>query len=106
MLRQLSASLFALLCGVTVLAAAAGPATASPLHFRAEPATVPGEARLVIRDTVFRCAAAACVAPRASSRAELICAALAREVGALRSFSANGRSFDAAELEACNRRAR
>lgn len=82
------------------------PASAGQAHFRAQPIAAPEAVRLVGRDTVFRCGASGCVAPRGSSRAEHVCAALAREIGALASFSADGRSFDAAALEACNRRAR
>ena len=101
MTRSVSA-LFALLS----VAAAAAPAAASQVHFRAQPVAVPAEARLVVRDTVFRCADSGCVAPRASSRAEIVCSALVREIGAVSSFSANGRSFGADELAACNRAAR
>ncbi len=97
----LPTSILALLLSATP--AAAAPADA---HFRAQPLAAPAAVRLVVRDTVFRCAAAGCVAPRASSRAEHVCAALARQVGGLASFSAAGRSFDAAALEDCNRRAR
>ena len=81
-------------------------AAANPTHFRAQPLAAPSGARLVVRDVVFRCGASGCVAPRGSSRAEHVCAALVREVGALGGFSAAGRPFDAAALEDCNRRAR
>jgi hypothetical protein len=91
--------------GIAALAAAA-PAAASKAHFRAEPLAAPAEARLVVRDTVFRCGHAGCVAPRGSARAGIVCSALVREVGALRSFSADGRSFGAEELAECNRAAR
>ena len=105
MLRFASVS-STLLLPLAALAATAGPAAASQIHFRADPVTAPAEARLVVRDTVFRCGDAGCVAPRASSRPELVCAALAREVGELRMFAANGRSFDSAALAQCNSRAR
>ena len=105
MLRFASVS-STLLLPLAALVATVVPAAASQIHFRAEPANVPAEARLVVRDTVFRCGDAGCVAPRASSRPELVCAALAREVGELRSFSSEGRAFDAAALADCNRRAR
>jgi hypothetical protein len=82
------------------------PAAASEIHFRAQPLAAPEAGRLVVRDTVFRCGPAGCAAPRGSDRAERVCAALAREVGALSSFSVAGRAFDAAALENCNRSAR
>ncbi len=105
MLRYASIS-STLLLPLAALAATVGQAAARQIHFRADPANPPAEARLVVRDTVFRCGVSGCVAPRASSRPELVCAALAREVGELRSFSSAGRSFDAAALAACNSRAR
>ena len=85
---------------------AAAPAAANEPHFRAQPLAAASEARLVVRDTVFRCGAAGCIAPRGSSRAEHVCAGLVREVGALAGFSAGGRAFDEAALADCNRRAR
>ena len=91
--------------GLALLLTAAPAAAAQP-HFRAQPVAASDAARLVVRDTVFRCTAAGCVAPRGEDRAEHVCAALAREVGALAGFSAGDRSFDAAALESCNRRAR
>ncbi|HEX8643945.1 MAG TPA: hypothetical protein VF702_08535 [Allosphingosinicella sp.] len=105
-MARIAPTLLTSLLGLAALAASAAPAEASQTHFRAQPLNLPEAIRLVVRDTVFRCGPASCVAPRASSRAELVCAALAREVGGLASFSAGGRAFDAAALEACNRRAR
>lgn len=84
----------------------AAPASATAHHYRAEPVTAADIARLVIRDTVFRCAPSGCTAARSPDRPERVCAALVREVGALASFSAGGRAFDAAALAECNRRAR
>ncbi|HZF94017.1 MAG TPA: hypothetical protein VEZ20_04000 [Allosphingosinicella sp.] len=92
--------------GLAFLLLVAAPAAANPAHFHAQPLAAPSEARLVARDVVFRCGASGCAAPRGSSRAEHVCAALVREVGALAAFSAAGRAFDAAALEHCNRRAR
>ena len=94
------------LVGFAALAAAPSPGAASQIHFRAEPATVPAEARVVVRDTVFRCGEDGCYAPRGSSRAEIVCTVLARELGPLRSFSAGGRSFAGDALAECNRAAR
>jgi hypothetical protein len=91
---------------LALLLLAAPAAAANPAHFRAQPLAAPSKARIVARDVVFRCGASGCVAPGGSSRAEHVCAALVREVGALTSFSAGGRPFEAAALEDCNRRAR
>lgn len=105
MARSMS-TLVSFTAGLAALASVTGPAAASQVHFRAEPVTAAPEARLVVRDTVFRCGEAGCVAPNASSRAEIVCTALARRLGELRTFAAAGRSFDAEELARCNRAAR
>jgi hypothetical protein len=99
-------SRFAPISFAFLLTLAAAPAAAAPAHFNAQPLAAPSEARIVARDVVFRCGPSGCAAPRGSSRAEHVCAALVREVGALSAFSAAGRPFDAAALETCNRRAR
>jgi hypothetical protein len=88
---------------------AAGTAVAAnglPLEYRAELAAPAPAARLIVRDVVWRCDGAACVAPAANSRPALVCAALARQAGALRSFAVEGRALAAEELEKCNARAR
>ena len=74
--------------------------------YRAEPTAQPARARFVARDNVWNCAGASCVSARSDARPAIVCATLVREVGALRSFSVEGRAFAAEELEACNRRAR
>jgi hypothetical protein len=74
--------------------------------FRAELATPSGQPRLVVRDMVWRCDGGICVAPKGSSRPAVVCAALVREAGALRSFTVDGDALPADQLEKCNARAR
>jgi hypothetical protein len=89
-----------------ILAAAALAATpALANHYRAEPAATPDRAQFVARHNVWNCNAAGCASARSEARPAIVCATLVREVGALRSFSVDGRAFGAEELEACNRRA-
>ena len=81
-------------------ALAAGP-------FQAEPQAPPAQQRFVARDSIWRCGEAGCVSTnRTSTRPAIVCAALARQVGSLRSFSDEGRAFAAEQLENCNRSAR
>ena len=101
MIRQLSASV-AFLLSVSLLG---GPASAAS-QYRAEPAAPPASARLVVREIVWKCGAAGCVAPQGTSRPAVDCSALAREVGILRSFSVGGQPLDSAALGKCNARAR
>ena len=87
------------------LALIATPAFAA--GFQAETGSQPPQTHFVARDSIWRCAGTVCVSSNeTSTRPAIVCAALARQVGALRSFSANGRAFGAEELQACNARAR
>ncbi len=102
--RQLTSTLLAFLFSFTLLG---GTAFAAPGgQYRAEPASPPTAARLVVKDIVWRCGAAGCVAPRSHSRPAIDCAALAHEVGTLRSFTVEGRALDPPALETTNARAR
>lgn len=75
--------------------------------FQAETGSPPSQARFVARDSIWRCTGTTCVSTNeTATRPAVVCSALARQVGALRSFSAEGRAFDAAQLQTCNARAR
>lgn len=87
------------------MALVAAPAFASS-HYHAEPQAQPAKQRVVTRDGIWNCGDGACTAAQGNSRPEIACAALVREVGALRSFSANGTTFAGDRLEKCNARAR
>ena len=87
------------------LALVSTPALANP--FQAETSAAPTPARFVARDSIWRCSETQCISTnRTSTRPAIVCAALARQVGALKSFSAGGRAFGAEELQSCNARAR
>ena len=90
-----------LILAATVLVAA--PALANT--YRAEPAAAPARAQFVARHNVWNCTAAGCTSARSEARPAIVCSTLVREVGALRSFSVEGRAFAADELAACNSRA-
>lgn len=85
---------------------AISPATAAGSYYRAEFAAPPATDQLVVRGLIWKCAAEGCVAGRSNSRAVIDCSALARAVGALRSFTVEGRSLAPDELQKCNARAR
>lgn len=87
------------------LALVATPAFAQGF-FNAETVAPPSQQRFVARENVWQCNGAACASARSASRPAIVCATLVREVGALKSFSVDGRAFAAEELAACNSRAR
>ncbi|HEX9965775.1 MAG TPA: hypothetical protein VGB04_12430 [Allosphingosinicella sp.] len=104
MIRLLTSFLLALLLTVSLFGGTAFAAPGS--HYRAQPATPPAAARLIVKDIAWRCGASGCVAPRGNSRPAIDCSALARQVGTLRSFSIDGRALGPDALEKCNARAR
>jgi hypothetical protein len=86
------------------LALLSSPALATG-YFDAQPSTRPTHERFVAGDNAWRCGEAGCSSARTATRPAVACATLVRAVGPLRSFSVDGRAFDAAALEACNGRA-
>ncbi|CAA9540883.1 MAG: hypothetical protein AVDCRST_MAG23-2052 [uncultured Sphingosinicella sp.] len=83
----------------------AAPASAAPL-FQAQPEVAPSKAKFALRDTLWKCGDAGCAAAQGHSRPAVACAVLAREIGALRSFSFKGEALPAEELARCNARAK
>lgn len=88
------------------LAMLSTPALAAAPAYHADPLVKPAEDRVLARGSVWRCGDDGCVTSGATSRAAVMCTLLVREVGALRSFSADGRAFAAEALQSCNERAR
>jgi hypothetical protein len=71
------------------------------------PATAPatGEA-WVASDVVWKRSGEGYVAPRANSRAAIVCAQAAKKIGKVASFTADGQAFDEAALAKCNEKAK
>jgi hypothetical protein len=62
----------------------------------------PADGRLVGRDIVWSCAAAACQGATQESRPAVLCQSLAKRAGRVEAFLVDGRAFTASELERCN----
>ncbi len=75
-------------------------------HHRAEPAANPPSSRFAVRDVYWRCADGVCTSGKSASRPAIVCAALAKQVGRLKSFSTGGAALDEEGLERCNAAAR
>lgn len=93
--------LLAALGGVALIPATASAAGGS--YYRAELASPPKAAKFVARDIIWSCEGLNCGAGRGTSRPLLICTGLAREAGEVKSFTANGKAFEADELARCNK---
>ena len=91
--------MFRPIVAITAACVAAAPAAAA--NYSARPAT-PAANRIVARDIVWTCDAAACQGVTADSRPTVLCQALAKRAGRIESFLVDGRAFSAAELERCN----
>ena len=97
-------SVLAALSAFAAIPAAAQPT--QPAQYRAELVLPAPADRLIVREVVWRCGGEICVAPTGNVRPAVLCAALARQAGALRSFAVEGRALSGEELEKCNARAR
>ena len=91
--------MFRPLFALATLSLAAAPAIATT--YSARPA-VPTSERFITRDIVWQCGPAACQGSTQESRPAVLCQSLAKRVGRVESFVADGRAFTAAELERCN----
>ena len=90
--------MFRLFLAVTATLVAVPAAAAT---YSAKPA-IPTSERIIARDVSWQCGPAACLANSAESRPAVICQGLAKRTGRIESFTVNGQSFSAAELERCN----
>jgi hypothetical protein len=88
-----------LLFGVSTQAQAApnkGP------YYQAELAQPAPSKQELLRSVFVKCEGTACRAPMASTAPKNMCISIAREFGAVTSFSAGDRVFTADEIAACN----
>ncbi|AJP73073.1 CC_3452 family protein [Sphingomonas hengshuiensis] len=96
----------ALAAAMLALAPATGIAQTARGYYAATPASAPAKNSLVTRSTVWKCGDGVCVASKANARDPIMCELVAREVGTLTAFRANGADFDADALAKCNAKAR
>ena len=81
------------------LALSATPAAASTYSAKL---AVPTTQRIIASDIIWTCGADACQGATDESRPAVLCQSLARRVGKVGSFIADGRAFAPAELDKCN----
>lgn len=100
MFKLSSRALLLPLLGASLVPATAGAAAGS--YYSAEIANPAKTAKFVARDVIWSCNGVNCGAGRGTSRPLIICASLAREVGEVKSFTANGKALETEELARCN----
>jgi hypothetical protein len=64
--------------------------------------TQPTTSRIIARDIVWNCGAAACHGATDDGRPLVLCQSLAKQAGRVDTFIVDGRAFAANELERCN----
>lgn len=97
-----SAALMLPLFGAALTAAAVPASAAGGAFYSAEIASPAKAGKFVSKGIVWSCEGTSCGAGRGTSRPLIICASLAKEVGEVKSFTANGKAFEADELARCN----
>jgi len=75
-------------------------------YYAATPASAPSKTSMVTRSMIWKCGDGVCVASKANARDNIVCELVARQVGTLTAFRANGSDFDADALAKCNAKAR
>ena len=91
----------ALTFGTALTPAPANAAEAGPFY-RAELAAPAAEARPIASGIAWNCSDTACAAGKSTSRPVVVCARLAKEVGPVANFVANGKALDDKDLARCN----
>jgi len=88
-----------------LLSATAATAQSNTVFYAAKP-VAESSAKLVVRDTLWKCGTNGCISTtKGTSRPAFVCEALVKEVGAIASFRAGAQEFDAEALAKCNARA-
>ena len=84
--------------------ATTSPAQAAPTAFYEVQLAAPvdGARTTVLNDVAWKCDGATCRGSQGTSRAEVVCARLARKLGEVASFAAKGETLDAEGLAKCN----
>ena len=91
-----------MLRSIMVFSALATAATSASAGSYSGQPVAPASGKLITRDIVWTCGPAACQGSTQESRPVVLCQSLAKRAGTIASFLANGRAFDAAELQRCN----
>lgn len=101
-LAFLAGALIATGLGLSMATSAAPLQAASGAYYTATLATATDADRMVLGGVAWTCQGTTCVAGKGDARPLRICRSLARKVGEVASFKANGTDIAAEELAKCN----
>lgn len=100
-LTHLASFVLAVLIALTAFSGTTATA-AGPAFYRAELSAPPAKARFVASDLAWNCNGSTCTAIKGTKRPAKVCAAVAKEAGAVVAFHVDGAELDAATLAKCN----
>ena len=92
----------ALVASTTLIGAATSAHAQTGGYYQATPAATPSKSGFVTRSTPWRLQGGSFIAAKAPERDMILCQLVAQRAGALASFSAGGKAYDAAALDQCN----
>ena len=105
-LRSTGIAIAAMACTSLTFGAALSPvpaqARASGPFYTAQLAQPAADTRTVAGGVLWQCDGHSCVADKGTSRPVVMCARLARAVGPVEAFSADGKALEAKDLDRCN----
>jgi len=104
--RAILAAAPALATGFAALLATPASAQLPINYYIAVPTAAPASTRLITNGTAWRWENAAFVSSKAPQRDVILCAAVAKRVGPLASFTVAGKAYDADALASCNNHAK
>lgn len=95
----------ALISSTLLFVAPQAHAASKASYYQVELSQAATAQKKIVRGVFFNCEGTTCSAPLAASAPRNVCITVARELGQVSSFKAGNRSFDAAEVAACNEKA-
>lgn len=100
---RIAAFLLSLVGSLTLLGSAA---IAQPDNsFYSVTLAQPAAGKTVVRDMILNCDGASCTAAQGTSRAAIVCASIARQLGPVTAFRAGNDTLDGEALAKCNAKA-
>ncbi len=98
-------ALAALTTSAVLFVGTATPAFAGASVYRMVAVSPVEATRIIVKDSLWSCDGNSCVASNVTSRPVVICAAAAKKIGQIESFTVNGVALSADELAKCNAKA-
>jgi len=103
--RSVGPASLALVCSALTLGAAIAPSPAQAngaVFYTAQLAAPTAERTSIISGVAWQCDGTSCVAAKSNSRPVVVCQRVARELGEVTNFTAEGKALDTEALARCN----